>query len=126
MTTAVILAVLAVAMIGSSLRLRHHLRKRAVVVPPSVPEKVAPPPQFSRPPAPPRASVRSAPRKVTPARRPRNTPRNPSLPRVACPKCNKMITLTKAGAFRHHGPQYGPCSGSGKKYVEYVIHEEPV
>lgn len=77
------------------------------------------------------AMVSPPPSPHSPIHRPASAPQqrkpaNPNVPRVRCDVCNKMITLTKRGLVHSHGSQGIPCNGSGKRYVDYVIHEDPV
>lgn len=77
-----------------------------------------------RPPlAPPPTNMTFTVVRPVPAKRQRK-PANPNLTRTRCQNCGNLITLNKDGRMRAHG-YYGSCSGSGMKYFDFIIHEEP-
>jgi hypothetical protein len=46
-----------------------------------------------------------------------SVPHPPPRPRVTCPECRKMITLTDRGEYRHHNIYEGNvCPMAGQRY----------
>lgn len=85
-----------------------------------------PPPRRFVPPSPVAAPVPVAAAPVTLPPRERK-PKNTGITRVACPDCGKRIALTVTGKLYTHNMQTTArtCRGSGTRFVQYLIHEEP-
>lgn len=121
------------SVVNGNRKRRRLAAKRRAQFDPNRPVNVYPPANLkARPAAPaPRPRPPSGPSrapstvvKPTPTRKPKND----GVSRVPCPECNRSIALTATGKVHpHNAPESSlRCIGGGSRYVQYLIHEDPI